>query len=77
MTFFSSSSNRQQADSVVMEALAVMRAIHKHVDICKSKNCGFCRIIKQIGFDARQSSEARRVAPPLRRDDEYLNDFAR
>jgi hypothetical protein len=77
MTFFSSSSNRQQADSVVMEALAVMRAIHKHVDICKSKNCRFCGIIKQIGLEAAQSPKARVVssAPFRHLRDDNLNDL--
>jgi hypothetical protein len=74
----SSTSNKCQADSVVREALAVMRAIHQHVDICKSKNCRFCGIIKQIGLEVDQTPRPRTVvsSAPLRHGcDNNLNDL--
>jgi hypothetical protein len=71
--------SKQQADTVVREALAVMRAIHRHVDICKSKNCRFCGIIKQIGLAVDQTSRPTRTvvsSAPLRHGcDNNLNDY--
>jgi hypothetical protein len=39
----------QQADSVVREALAVLRTIRQHDDNCGKRNCCVSKIIKNLG----------------------------
>jgi len=76
MIFFSN--KRQEADGLVVQAIAVLRAIRRHDDNCRMRNCCVSKIIKQIGLEAAQSPEARPVvsSAPLRYGcDNNLNDL--
>jgi hypothetical protein len=76
MIFSPSNKYQQEADTLVVETIAVLRAIRYHDDNCSKRNCCVLKIIKQIGFEATNPKATNSYfAPPLRhRENDNPND---
>jgi hypothetical protein len=74
MIFFSSNKQQEaEADALVVQAIAVLRAIREHDNDCSKKWCCVFKLIKKLGVDQTPRRTVVSTAP-LRRD-EYLNDL--
>jgi hypothetical protein len=69
-----SKEKKQQQDSVVTNALVILKAINNQPNCNCGRKCCISKIIKQIGLEAANPKATVCTAPPLRRDN-HLNDI--